>query len=105
MNLRKLDGRVPFYIVGAEQKPDKNGVVLHDWCGPDQYLEEAIKTGASDTVLRFLDSPAGAEFATVQELHHQAHGAIRFDECRDGECQRDFAAWWPLLVAGMSAKE
>lgn len=109
MNLRKLDGRVPFFIVDRDRNPreisQKNGAVLHDWCGPDQYLEEAIKTGASDTVLRFLDSPSGREFATVQELHHQAHGATRFDECRDAECRQDFAAWWPLLVAGVGSGE
>lgn len=101
MNLKKLDGRVPFYIAGQRENSAENALDLHYWCGPDQYLEEAIKTGASDTVLQFLDSGAGREFATVQELHHSAHGAVRFDECRDVECRRDFALWWPLLVAGM----
>lgn len=83
-NMRKLDGHVPFYMAG-QPKADPTEH-RHAWHGPDQYLEEAIRTQASDLALEFLMSSAGVDVVSAMELHHQRHGEISWRHCRDVEC-------------------
>lgn len=102
MNLRKLETRQPFYIAGRESAP-KNDEVTVPWRGPDEYLEEAIRTGCSDLSLAFLQTPTGREFVTALELHHQQHGlGVAWPDCPEQACQQDGLAWCGIAVAALA---
>lgn len=94
-----IPAKLPFYIHKADAvsgaAPD---TYLHPWQGPDQYLEEAIRSGASDETLLFLQTGLGRTFCAALELHHQVHGALIWSECDDRECVVDFRQWAELAI-------
>lgn len=104
MNLRKLEGRQPFY--DARNKPAVSLVEKPDWRGPQQYLEEAIRTHCSDLTLEFLQTKTGHEFVTAIELHHELHGyEIEWRNCTDTGCIQDGLAWTEIALAAMAKME
>ena len=82
--MKKLEGRVPFYIAGQQAAAQADHG--HAWHGPEQYLEEAIRLRQSDAVLEFLQTGTGRDVVSAMELHHQQHGEIAWRNCPDVEC-------------------
>lgn len=90
MNLRKIEGRVAFYIDGSTPKAEQ---FAHEFHGPDDYLAEAIRLQLSDETVAFLQTEMGQVFVIAMELHHQDHGAVSWAECPDVRCRRDGREW------------
>lgn len=75
-----------------------------EWTAPDTYLEEAIRTGASDEALAFLDSAIGRDFCMAMELHHQMHGKVLWGDCPARECAEDCERWNQLAALWSQAR-
>jgi hypothetical protein len=92
--------RTPFYMHGAPVSDADPGHAFH---GPSDYLEEAIRTGASDLLLEWLQTPGAVFPLAMLELHHQRHGAVLWPQCPDRECNLEGLKVTDIVVAQIAA--
>lgn len=87
-NIRKLEGRVPFYIHRPDAPEAQPPAVF---ASAADYLEAAIANGAGDELLSWLDSGQADDSVGLLECHRQLHGDVPWRDCRSEGCRKDYA--------------
>lgn len=98
--MRKLDGRVPFYVYKpspalAEYEIERNPLGYIDLAA--EMLPEAIKANASDELIWWLTTEIGHWWALDVARHHWQHGEALFAECSNPECRKSWAGWQIIM--------